>query len=97
MSAEQTLILEGIRQKIQRVRNRLEEQQEENIRLKNQNDNLQKAVHEKQELIDELKEKNQKLALVKGIMADGDGKQDAKIQINRIVREIDKCIALLNR
>lgn len=97
MSAEQTVILEGIRQKIQRVKNRLVEQQEENVRLKNQNDDLQKAVQEKQELIDELKEKNQKLALVKGIMADGEVKQDAKIQINRIVREIDKCIALLNR
>lgn len=97
MSAEQTVILEGIRQKIQRVKNRLVEQQEENIRLKHQNDDLQKAVQEKQELIDELKEKNQKLALVKGIMADGEVKQDAKIQINRIVREIDKCIALLNR
>ena len=97
MSAEQTVILEGIRQKIQRVKNRLVEQQEENIRLKDQNDDLQKAVQEKQELIDELKEKNQKLALAKGIMADGEVKQDAKIQINRIVREIDKCIALLNR
>ena len=97
MSAEQTVILEGIRQKIQRVKNRLVEQQEENIRLKDQNDDLQKAVQEKQELIDELKERNQKLALAKGIMADGDVKQDAKIQINRIVREIDKCIALLNR
>ena len=97
MSAEQTIILEGIRQKIQRVKNRLKEQQEENTRLKHQNDDLQKAVQKKQELIDELTEKNQKLALVKGIMADGDGNQDARIQINRIVREIDKCIALLNR
>jgi len=30
-------------------------------------------------------------------MADGEGSQDARVQINRIVREIDKCIALLNR
>ena len=97
MSAEQTLILEGIRQKIQRVRNRLEEQQEENIRLKQQFEDLQKTVQQKQLLIEELEQKNQKLALVKGIMADGEGSQDARIQINRIVREIDKCIALLNR
>ncbi len=34
---------------------------------------------------------------LKGIMADGEETQDAKIQIKRIVREIDKCIALLNR
>jgi regulator of replication initiation timing len=97
MSAEQTLLLEGIRRKIQTVKTRLKEQQEENIRLKMQNEDLQKSVQQKQSLIDTLEEKNQKLELVKGIMANGEDRQDARIQINRIVREIDKCIALLNR
>ena len=97
MSAEQTLLLEGIRRKIQRVKTRLKEQQDENIRLKTENEDLQKSVQQKQSLIDTLEEKNQKLELVKGIMANGENKQDARIQINRIVREIDKCIALLNR
>ena len=97
MSAEQTQILEGIRQKIQSAKIRLKEQQDENIRLKMQNEDLQKSVQQKQSVIDELEQKNQKLALVKGIMADGEGTQDAKVQINRIVREIDKCIALLNK
>jgi hypothetical protein len=97
MSAEQTEIFEGIRQKIQSVKVRMKAQQEENNRLKKQYEDLQNAVQQKQLVIDELEEKNQKLSLVKGIMADGDGKQDAKIQINKIVREIDKCIALLNR
>lgn len=97
MSAEQVEIFEGIRQKIQSVKVRLKAQQEEHNRLKKQYEDLQKTVQQKQLLIEELEEKNQKLALVKGIMADGEGSQDAKIQINRIVREIDKCIALLNR
>ena len=97
MSAEQTEIFEGIRQKIQSVKARLKTQQEENFRLKKQFEELQKSVQQKQLLIEELEQKNQKLALVKGIMADGDDTQDAKIQINKIVREIDKCITLLNR
>ena len=97
MSAEQAEIFEGIKQKIQSVMVRLKDQQEENKRLKKQYEDLQKAVQQKQLLIEELEQKNQKLSLVKGIMADGDDKQDARIQINRIVREIDKCIALLNR
>ena len=97
MSAEQVEIFEGIKQKIQSVKIRLREQQEENIRLKQQFEDLQKAVQQKQVHIEELEQENQKLSLVKGIMADGEGKQDAKVQINRIVREIDKCIALLNR
>jgi hypothetical protein len=97
MSAEQTEIFEGIKQKIQSVKIRLKAQLEENIRLTKQYEDLQKAVQQKQLLIEELEQKNQKLALVKGIMADGEDTQDARIQINRIVREIDKCIALLNR
>ena len=97
MSAGQAEIFEGIKQKIQSVKIRLKEQQEENIRLKQQFEDLQKTVQQKQVHIEELEQKNQKLSLVKGIMADGEGTQDAKVQINRIVREIDKCIALLNR
>ena len=97
MSAEQVEIFEGIKQKIQSVKVRLKAQQDENLRLKQQNEDLQKTVQQKQLLIEELEQENQRLALVKGIMADGEGSQDARVQINRIVREIDKCIALLNR
>jgi hypothetical protein len=97
MSVEQVEILEGIKHKIQTVKSRLLEQQEENRRLKLEHEELQQLVQQKQSVIDELEEKGQKLSLVKGIMADGEGSQDAKIQINKIVREIDKCIALLNR
>jgi len=97
MSAEQIEIFEGIRQKIQSVKVRLQEQLDENSRLKQQNDDLLKSVQQKQLVIEELEEKNQKLSLVKVITAEGGETQDAKVQINRIVREIDKCIALLNR
>ena len=97
MSAEQTQLIEGIRQKIQSAKIRLKEQQDENIRLKKKYEDLQLSIQQKQLLIEELEQKNQKLSLVKGIMADGEGTQDARVQINKIVREIDKCIALLNR
>jgi predicted nuclease with TOPRIM domain len=97
MSADQVEIFEGIRLKIQSVKVRLKAQQEENQRLKQQFEDLQKTVQQKQLLIEELEQENQRLSLVKGIMADGEQSQDARVQINKIVREIDKCIALLNR
>ena len=96
MSIEQTEIIEGIRQKIQSVKIRLQEQQDENDQLRKEFEALQQQVQQKQSEIDELEQKNQKLSLVKGIVAEGENK-DARLQINRIVREIDKCIALLNR
>jgi len=97
MSVEQVEILEGIKEKIQSVKFRLQEKQEEYDQLKMQNDDLQQVVQQKQSMIDELEQKNQQLTLVKSIMADSEDAHDARIRINRIVREIDKCIALLNR
>jgi FtsZ-binding cell division protein ZapB len=97
MSVEQVEILEGIKDKIQTVKDRMREHLDENSRLKQQNDDLHQMVQKKQSLIDELEQKNQQLSLVKSIMADSEDAHDAKIRINRIVREIDKCIALLNR
>lgn len=97
MSVEQVEILEGIKDKIQSVKVRMLEQEDENHRLKHKNEELQQVVQQDQSLIDELKQKNQQLSLVKSIMADGEDAHGARIRINRIVREIDKCIALLNR
>jgi hypothetical protein len=97
MSIDQTEILEGIKGKIQSVKAMLLEQKDQNQELIVQNEALQKEVQQKQSVINELEEKNQKMALVKGILAESETSDDARVRINRIVREIDKCIALLNR
>jgi hypothetical protein len=97
MSIEQVEILEGIKGKILSVKVLLQEQRDQNRELSDLNEALQLEVQQKQSRINELEERNQKLALVKGIMAESGNNDDARMQINRIVREIDKCIALLNR
>ena len=48
-------------------------------------------------LIKDLEEKNKKLQLAGAFKSSSAGTNDAKLKIGRIVREIDKCIALLNR
>jgi regulator of replication initiation timing len=45
----------------------------------------------------ELSRENEKLRLANKILAKSDENQEAKKRINKIVREIDKCIALLNK
>ena len=97
MSTEQTELLEGIKGKIESVKVMLLEQQGLNLELNQQNEALQKEVRQKQSKIDDLEERNQKLSLVKGILAESGNSDEARLKINRIVREIDKCIALLNR
>jgi FtsZ-binding cell division protein ZapB len=97
MSADQVEILDGIKVKVQSLKDRMQAQTDENSRLRQRNEDLQQMVQQKQALIEELEQKNQQLSLVKSIMADSEDAHDARIRINRIVREIDKCIALLNR
>ena len=97
MSIEQTEILEGIKGKIQSVKLMLLEQKGLNRDLREQNEALLKEVQQQKSKIDELEERNQKISLVKGILAESENGDEARIKINRIVREIDKCIALLNR
>ena len=97
MSTDQVEILEGIKERIQSVKDRMREQTDENSRLKHKNEDLQQKIQQKQSLIKELEQNNQRLSMVKSITANENDSHDARIQINRIVREIDKCIALLNR
>jgi chromosome segregation ATPase len=64
-------------------------------------------IHEKLELMEKveiLKREREEfshqyntLKLAKTFTANSGDSQEAKVKINRIVREIDKCIALLNR
>ena len=97
MSVEQVEILEVIHEKIQSVKERLREARDENEQLKKMNEDLQQSIRQKQVMIEELENKIQQLMLVKSIMVDSEDAHSARIRINRIVREIDRCIALLNK
>jgi len=97
MSAEQVDILDGIKGKLQSVKHMIREKEELARNLEQQNNELQLQLQQQQSQIEELEEKNQKLVLMKSIATDSPDSKDAQVQINRIVREIDRCIALLNK
>jgi len=62
-----------------------------------ENKSLKEELHREHEFITILKEKNKQLQLAEAFKASSTDTNDAKMKIGRIVREIDKCIALLNR
>lgn len=64
--------------------------EEKILSLKNEMENL-----EKEKL--ELGRKNEQLKIASQILSGNDESRDAKQKINFLVREIDKCIALLNK
>ena len=72
----------------------LKEQQ--NI-LITENKELKTKLHKTEKELIELNRKYDTLKIAKSLLVSSDDKHDAKIRVNKMVREIDKCIALLNR
>ena len=97
MSVQQDNISVKLKQKIQLLVSTLDREKQENELLLNQNNDLKKLLDEKEQAYVELKEHHDRLKFAKSLQASNQEVHDAKIKVNRIVREIDKCIALLNR
>ena len=62
-----------------------------------ENKQLKEKLRKQETGYQELKNKYDTLSLVKAFTASGEDNHEAKIKVNKIVREIDNCIALLNR
>ena len=58
---------------------------------------LQDQLEKKRQNVSELKDKNKILKLSASLQGEEQDTQAARQRINELVREIDKCIALLNK
>jgi predicted nucleic acid-binding Zn-ribbon protein len=74
-----------------------EKTQREYRELLAENQKNKDEIRRQYEVIRELEEKNKKLQLAEAFKGSSADTNDAKLKIGRIVKEIDKCIALLNR
>ena len=91
------LITSSIRNKISTLITSCEQQKTKNRELEIKNKELLNKVAFLEKKLTETEEKYNNIKLAKTIVAVEDNAHDAKIKMNSIVREIDKCIALLNR
>ena len=96
MEYEQRNIVSELKVKIESIIELYEKSKENVNHLQEENDKLKKQINQKDTELATLKEKYSRLELAKSI-ASAETTHDAKIKINRIVREIDKCISLLNK
>jgi hypothetical protein len=71
--------------------------EEEKMRLNAEKQDLVKIIQELKIKNNYLEEQNKAIRLAKDIKEDGESSLDLKLKINELVREIDKCLALLNR
>ena len=97
MSVEQKSIHTNLKVKIKELISAYEKLRDENLKLSEQKANLENILQERELAYLELDKKCNQHQLAKAFVASSEDAHDAKIRVNRIVREIDQCIALLNR
>ena len=99
MAADQLELLERlttIRLKVERLQSSNSALESENLSLKEQLSASQLQLESQKKTIEELEESNKLIKLAKNFSQTGIDKFDTKIKINELVREIDRCIDLLN-
>ena len=96
MEDEYQNMINELKEKIRKLIALHEGSKQEKIQLQEDNNKLRNQLKQKEAEYTNLKEKYSRLELAKGL-ASSESTHDAKIKINRIVREIDNCIALLNK
>lgn len=89
--------LDELRLNIERLIKRLDTQESEADRLRKENDELRIKIETLESDKDAVVRRYENLKVAKALSGDVSGNQSARQKINTIVREIDKCLALLNR
>lgn len=97
MHIEHDAIIESLKDKINTIISLYEKNKNQKEKLKSEKNDLSGQLKIKGKEIEKLRNKYETLKIVKTVLASSEDAHDAKIKVNRIVREIDKCIALLNR
>jgi len=67
------------------------------LKLKNGNEALENRLQERDNRIKEIETKYERIKLSGALLGEGENALEAKKKITELVREIDRCVALLNR
>ncbi len=68
----------------------------ENAKLSARNAELERLVTEQKNVVSRLEEQNKVVKIAKAVTEDDDDRKEQRKRLNELVREVDKCIALLN-
>lgn len=96
MSTEQAIIA-SVNENVNRLIELCNQLKVEKANLLAANTEMAKTIEEQQQEISELNHKNDLLKMAKSLAGEGENPTEAKLKINELVREIDKCISLLNK
>ena len=85
-----------IRKRVNSLVNDLQALKKENNRLLEKQNELLLTIENQKSLIKDLKDKNNRI-IISETIKQTEGSKDVKRQIDEMVREIDRCIELLNK
>ena len=87
-----------IEKKVSDIANQRNHYKSQVVNLNNEITNLSNQLKSKESQIEELEQKYKIMKLAKSLEGgEQENNKDLKLKINEMVREIDKCIALLNK
>ncbi len=89
--------MSGLKLKVEKLVNLHKLMSDQNTVLKRNEAELIKKIEDKDQEITELREKTRLIKLAHAVSESDQNTRDLKIKINEYIREIDKCIALINR
>lgn len=97
MTERETLLLREFKEKLDKLIGFHSKMKSENKLLSEEQERLKDQINLITLKNVELTKKFEDLKFAKSLLGDDSESHEAKIKINRLVREIDKCIALLNK
>lgn len=92
-----TLISDSLHSKIEKLVHLHSKLKEDNKKILAEKQLLVKKISEREEALKKLEEDSIKVKLALTLNKSTEQTTDIKLKINELVREIDKCIALLNK
>ncbi|MBM3921366.1 MAG: hypothetical protein FJ347_09135 [Sphingomonadales bacterium] len=95
--------MQNLSTRLYEIRIKVEKLVEENRLLKNENDSmrdriegLERTVELQKNTLSELTEQNKLIKLAKNLNPEDSDTEEVKNKVNELIREIDRCIDLLN-
>jgi len=99
MVQNEQITIDDVRQKLSVLKNMYLRLKSENEELIKEKEHLQKEIEEQQNKIGALEQKERELRMAQAFRssADGDDVREARKNVDKIIREIESCIVLLNK
>lgn len=89
--------IERIQSKVKKIMALHQKAEDNNYKLQMEKEQLLKTLEEGRAKIEDLEEQNKRIKLARSLQESGETSLEVKLKINEMVREIDKCIAYLNK